>query len=39
MTKLHWGIRVQQALMAAVLIGPTTKIRITYEQYYLLVFF
>jgi hypothetical protein len=25
MTELHWGVRVQEAFMAAVLIGPTTK--------------
>jgi hypothetical protein len=25
MTELQWGVRVQQALMAAVPIGPTTK--------------
>jgi hypothetical protein len=25
MTELHWWVRVQEAFMAAVLIGPTTK--------------
>jgi hypothetical protein len=24
MTELHWGVRVQEAFIAAVLIGPTT---------------
>jgi hypothetical protein len=25
MTELHWGVTVQEAFMAAALIGPTTK--------------
>jgi hypothetical protein len=37
MTELHWGVRVQYALMAAVLIGPTTKTTTTTSHIVILI--